>query len=57
MTPEESDRLRELCTQAQNEMDPVRLVQLIQEINRVFEQSEERERTSSRPEDPEPETS
>ncbi len=43
MTPEESDRLRELCTQAQSEMDPVRLVELIQEINRVFEQSERRE--------------
>ncbi len=47
MTPEESDRLRELCTQAQSEMDPVKLVQLIQEINRVFELSEERQRNQS----------
>lgn len=42
MTPEESDRLRELCMRAQNEMDSVKLVELIQEINRVFEQSEQR---------------
>ena len=41
MTPEESDRLRELCMRAQNEMDSVKLVELIQEINRVFEQSEQ----------------
>ncbi len=55
MTPEESDRLRELCMQAQSEMDPVKLVQLIQEINRVFELSEEREKNASRsaPLDPE----
>lgn len=43
MTPEESDRLRELCMRAQSEMDPVKLVELIQEINRVFEESERRE--------------
>jgi hypothetical protein len=49
MTPEESDRLRELCTLAQNEMDPVKLVQLIQEINRVFEMSEEREKKAGGP--------
>jgi len=48
MTPEESNRLRDLCTQAQSEMDPVKLVQLIQEINRVFELSEEREKNASR---------
>ena len=49
MTPEESDRLRELCTQAQKEMDPIKLVQLVQEINRVFELSEERQKTRRDP--------
>jgi hypothetical protein len=44
MNREESDRLRELCTLAQNEMDSGRLIQLIREINRVFEISEEREK-------------
>jgi hypothetical protein len=47
MTPEESDRLRELCMRAQSEMDPVKLVQLIQEINHVFEMSEQRLRSRS----------
>lgn len=54
MTPEESDRLRELCMQAQSEMDPVKLVELIQEINRVFEQSEQREKKTPRPPGAEP---
>jgi hypothetical protein len=47
MTPEESDQLRELCMRAQSEMDPVKLVQLIQEINHVFEMSEQRRKSGS----------
>jgi hypothetical protein len=47
MNREESDRLRELCTLAQNEMDPEKLVRLIREINQVFEVSEEREKQAS----------
>ena len=44
MNREESDRLRELCMLAQNEMDPEKLVQLIRQINHIFEISEEREK-------------
>lgn len=47
MNREESDRLRELCTLAQSEMNSEKLVELIREINRVFEISEEREKKSS----------
>lgn len=48
MNREESDRLRELCMLAQNEMDPAKLVQLIRQINQVFEISEAREKTEAK---------
>ena len=42
MNSEESDRLRELCMEAQNEMNDEKLIQLIRKINRIFEIAEER---------------
>ncbi|HKS72883.1 MAG TPA: hypothetical protein VJQ82_06765 [Terriglobales bacterium] len=48
MNREESDRLRELCMLAQNEMDPAKLVQLIRQINQIFETSEAREKAEAK---------
>jgi len=46
---EEKERWVELCEQAAVEQDPQRLVQLVQEIIRLFE--EKRERRQRQPED------
>jgi hypothetical protein len=42
MQGENGERWRMLCEQAATEQDPVRLMELVREINRLLEQKEER---------------
>jgi hypothetical protein len=42
MQGENGERWRVLCEQAANEQDPVRLMELVREINRLLEEKEER---------------
>ena len=42
MQGETSERWRTLCEQAADEQDPKRLIELIDEINRLLESKEER---------------
>jgi len=41
MTRNDSDRLRELCLEAESEKDPDKLMALIQQIERLLEMKEE----------------
>lgn len=40
MQGENKDRWKQLCEQASSEQDPVKLLQLVQEINRVLTEKE-----------------
>lgn len=41
MTPEERERLNDLCLRVQQEQDPDKLSALVRELNEFFEQREE----------------
>jgi hypothetical protein len=45
---EHKERWMELCEQASNEPDPIRLLQLVQQINAVLEEKEARLKTEPR---------
>jgi hypothetical protein len=43
---ENNERWKELCAQAAVEQDPARLIELVQEINRMLEEKDLRQRPS-----------
>jgi hypothetical protein len=42
MTPEERERMNELCRQIQIEKDPAKFSALVEELNKLLEEKEER---------------
>lgn len=53
---EKSQRWRDLCAQAAMEKDPNRLMELVAEISRLFDEEHARIHPSQRNEDPAPPT-
>jgi hypothetical protein len=50
MKGERGERWRQLCAQAAEEQDPDRLMQLVRDINQLFEEKEQRLKRETAPE-------